>query len=141
VPAFAASGGIDRNAMAAKIRTNHRNFIGREYRMKWPIAIGKARPFEAEQPGQAERAKFFLKLPVLRVVEFCRSDDSETKTIMRITEYLMTKTILLLAAVIGLASGVYAADPSPSGSPGKGTPHHGHHHKTAAPSASPSATP
>ena len=53
----------------------------------------------------------------------------------------MTKTILLLAAVIGLASGVYAADPSPSGSPGKGTPHHGHHHKTAAPSASPSATP
>ena len=85
--------------------------------------------------------KFFLKLPVLRVVEFYRSDDSETKTIIRITEYLMTKTILLLAAVIGLAAGVYAADPSPSGSPGKKAPHHGHHHKTAAPSASPSATP
>jgi hypothetical protein len=139
VPAFAASGGIDRNAMAAKIRTNHRNFIGREYRMKWPIAIGKVRPVEAERPGQAERAQFFLKLPVLRVVEFYRSDDSETKTIIRITEYLMTKTILLLAAVIGLASGVYAADPSPSASPGKKKTHH--HHKTAAPSASPSATP
>ena len=110
--------------------------------MKWPIAIGKERPVEAEHNRvSAERAKFFLKLPVLRVVEFCRSDDSETKTIIRITEYLMTKTILLLAAVIGLASGVYAADPSPSGSPGKKTPHHGHHHKTAEPSASPSATP
>src|SRR4030088_414152 len=114
--------------MAAKIRTNHRNFIGREYRMKWPIAIGKVRTAVAERPGQAERAQFFLKLPVLRVVEFYRSDDSETKTIIRITEYLMTTTLLPLAAFIGLASGVYAADPSPSGSPGKGTPHHGHHH-------------
>jgi len=52
----------------------------------------------------------------------------------------MTKTILLLAALVGLASGVYAADPSPSASAGK-KPHHGHHHKTAEPSASPSATP
>jgi hypothetical protein len=53
----------------------------------------------------------------------------------------MTKTILLLVAAIGLASGVYAADPSPSASPGKKKTHHGHHQKTAAPSASPSATP
>jgi hypothetical protein len=53
----------------------------------------------------------------------------------------MTKLILLLAAVVGLASGVYAADPSPSASPGKKKTHHGHHQKTAAPSASPSATP
>jgi hypothetical protein len=52
----------------------------------------------------------------------------------------MTKTILLLATVVGLASAIYAADPSPSASAGKKT-HHGHHHKTAAPSASPSATP
>lgn len=70
-----------------------------------------------------------------------RSNDSETNNLIRITKSLMTKTILLLAAVVGLASGVYAADPSPSASASaKKTPHHGHHHKTAAPSASPSAT-
>ena len=136
MPAFAATGGINNNATAARTRTNHRNFIEREYRMKWPLANGKRTAVEAAQPGKRQT---FLKLPVLRVVEFDRSNDSETKTLIRITEYLMTKTILLLAAVIGLASGVYAADPSPSASPGKKKTHH--HHKAAEPSASPSATP
>jgi hypothetical protein len=137
VPALAATGGMDNNAMTARSMTNHRNFIEREYRMKAPIANGKRTPIE---PAQPDKRQTFLKLPVLRVVEFYRSNDSETKTLIRITEYLMTKTILLLAAVIGLASGVYAADPSPSASPGKKKTHH-HHHKTAEPSASPSATP
>ena len=134
---MAATGGIDNNAMTARIMTDQRNFIVREYRMKAPIANRKRTPVEAAEPGNRQ---IFLKLPGLRVVELYRSNDSETKPLIRITEYLMTKTILLLAAVIGLASGVYAADPSPSASPGKKKTHH-HHHKTAEPSASPSATP
>jgi hypothetical protein len=62
---------------------------------------------------------------------------------------IMTKHILLLAAVLGFIaqSSVFAADaaapsPSPSASaPKKSTSHHHKHHKAAAPKASPSASP
>jgi hypothetical protein len=84
--------------------------------------------------------KLFLKLIAVRAVEFLGATTPK-RNLIRITDYLMTKLILLLAAVVGLASGVYAADPSPSASPGKKKTHHGHHQKTAEPSASPSATP
>jgi hypothetical protein len=77
VPALAATGGIDNNAMTARIMTNHRNFIVREYRMKAPIANRKRTPVEAAEPGKRQ---IFLKLPGLRVVELYRSNDSKTKT-------------------------------------------------------------
>jgi hypothetical protein len=63
-------------------------------------------------------------------------------------KFIMTKHILLLAAVLGFIaqSSVFAADPSPSPSasaPAKKTTthHHKHHKKAAEPAASPSATP
>jgi len=61
-------------------------------------------------------------------------------------DIIMTKHILLLAAVLGLIaqSSVFAADASPSPSaPAKKTTttHHHKHKKAAAPAASPSASP
>jgi len=63
-------------------------------------------------------------------------------------DIIMTKHILLLAAVLGLIaqSSVFAADPSPSPSasaPAKktATHHHGKHKKAAAPAESPAASP
>jgi hypothetical protein len=65
-------------------------------------------------------------------------------------KFIMTKHILLLAAVLGFIaqSSVFAADPSPSPSPSASagakktaTHHHKKHHKKAAePAASPSAS-
>jgi hypothetical protein len=70
-------------------------------------------------------------------------------------KFIMTKHILLLAAVLGFIaqSSVFAADPTPAPSasasasasaPSKKTHHHAtkkHHKKAAEPAASPTATP
>ena len=127
--------------MATTIKSNHRDFIAE--RVQDEIANSQEQiegsAILGEHP-EPPPENFFLKLLAVRVVELLGATTPKRNPI-RITEYLMTKSILLLAAVIGLASGVYAADPSPSASPGKKKTHHGHHQKTAAPSASPSATP
>jgi hypothetical protein len=111
--------------------------------------------FAPEEQTKGGFLPLFGLLSVLRLVDktpeggkvrptpalFPECNNSKNKT-----ETVMTKNILLLAAVVGFgASSAFAADPtpSPSATPAMKThkTHHKTHHKMAKPSASPSATP
>jgi hypothetical protein len=113
--------------------------------------------FAPEERTQGGFILCFGLLSVLRLVDktpegetvrptpalFPECNDTKNKT-----ETVMTKNILLLAAVVGFgASSAFAADPTPSPTATPAMKTHKTHHKThhkkamAKPSASPSATP